>query len=93
MLATYGLRPHEVFRLDVTRYNRKTEVLRVADETKTGTRLVYPCPASWREIVVFLIGYLLVVHLAFVGPTQVNYFAAPLTDDAFLTLCVFCLPL
>lgn len=49
MLATYGLRPHEVFRLDLQRYSQTTEVLRVLDETKTGTRLVYPCPAQWRE--------------------------------------------
>ncbi len=49
MLATYGLRPHEVFRLDIQRYNQSTKVLRVLDETKTGARLVYPCPTYWRE--------------------------------------------
>ncbi|MBE9069597.1 hypothetical protein IQ260_23405 [Leptolyngbya cf. ectocarpi LEGE 11479] len=48
MLATYGLRPHEVFHIDVEQFTPETEVLRVADSTKTGTRLVYPCPASWR---------------------------------------------
>ncbi|MFG6107192.1 hypothetical protein D0962_20270 [Leptolyngbyaceae cyanobacterium CCMR0082] len=48
MIATYGLRPHEVFHVDVERFMADTEVLRVADNTKTGTRLVYPCPASWR---------------------------------------------
>jgi len=49
MLATYGLRPHEVFCLDTQRYNHSSEVLRVWNETKTGTRFVYPCRASWRE--------------------------------------------
>ncbi|UBF27449.1 hypothetical protein K9N68_05750 [Kovacikia minuta CCNUW1] len=49
MLATYGMRPHEIFRLDVQRYNHSTEVLRVFEETKTGTRLVYPCLPVWRE--------------------------------------------
>ena len=48
MIATYGLRPHEVFHIDVERFTADAEVLRVADTTKTGTRLVYPCPASWR---------------------------------------------
>lgn len=49
MLATYGLRPHEIFNLDVERFNRKTEALRVFDTTKTGQRLAYPCPSAWRE--------------------------------------------
>ena len=49
MLATYGLRPHEIFNLDVERFTRKTEALRVFDTTKTGQRLAYPCPSAWRE--------------------------------------------
>lgn len=49
MLATYGLRPHEIFNLDVERFTRKTEALRVFDTTKTGQRLAYPCPSAWRD--------------------------------------------
>lgn len=49
MIATYGLRPSEVFRLDTLRFTRHSEALRVLESTKTGARLTYPCPASWRE--------------------------------------------
>lgn len=49
MLAVYGLRPHEVFRLDLGRFTEQTEELRVLEETKTGARLVFPCPHGWRE--------------------------------------------
>jgi len=49
MLATYGLRPSEIFNLDLERYNQSTEALRVFDKTKTGARLTYPCPPNWRE--------------------------------------------
>ena len=49
MLATYGLRPHEVFRLDLDTFTEKSEALRVWNNTKTGARLTYPCPPSWRS--------------------------------------------
>jgi integrase len=49
MLATYGLRPHEPFNLDLERFIKETEALRVLKTTKTGARLTYPCPALWRE--------------------------------------------
>jgi len=49
MLAAYGLRPSEVFRLDLNRFTRETESLRVLENTKTGARLTFSCPASWRE--------------------------------------------
>ena len=49
MLATYGLRPSEVFRLDLERFTRETEALRVLEQTKTGARITYPCLPSWRE--------------------------------------------
>lgn len=45
MLATYGLRNHEVFRLDYQEIT-KTEVLRVLDG-KTGSRIVYPIYPEW----------------------------------------------
>jgi integrase len=49
MMATYGLRNHEVFRLDTSRLAEAPGVLRVLNETKTGERLVWPCPSSWWE--------------------------------------------
>jgi integrase len=45
MLATYGLRNHEVFRLDYQEIT-KSEVLRVLDG-KTGSRIVYPIYPEW----------------------------------------------
>jgi integrase len=47
MLATYGLRDHEVFRLDTSRLKEPPHVLEVLDNSKTGQRLVYPCPSGW----------------------------------------------
>jgi integrase len=49
MLATYGLRPHEIFNLDLERFTCQTKAIRVFDTTKTGQRLAYPCPSAWRE--------------------------------------------
>lgn len=49
MLASYGLRPHEVFHLDLERFTEQTEALRVLEQTKTGARLTYPCLPEWRE--------------------------------------------
>lgn len=49
VIATYGLRPSEIFNLDLERFTLKTEALRVFDETKTGARLTYPCLPGWRE--------------------------------------------
>lgn len=43
MMATYGLRNHEVFRLDLAAWPR----VRVAENTKTGFREVWPCYPEW----------------------------------------------
>lgn len=43
MLATYGLRPHEIFRLDLSSFPD----IRVLPETKTGERLVPPLYPDW----------------------------------------------
>lgn len=48
MLAVYGLRPHEVFHLDLERLRAREKGLRVLDG-KTGARLVFPFPLSWWE--------------------------------------------
>lgn len=49
MLATYGLRPHEIFHLDLERFSESTDELRVLETTKTGARLTFPCPSVWRS--------------------------------------------
>ncbi len=49
MLATYGLRDYEVFRLDTSRMKDPPYVVEVLDDSKTGQRLVYPCPSGWAE--------------------------------------------
>jgi integrase len=50
VMACYGIRPSELFDLDLDRISAKVEELRVLDETKTGTRLTYPCLTWWREL-------------------------------------------
>jgi integrase len=47
MMATYGIRNHEIFRLDMSRLAEEPGLIRVLGDTKTGERLVWPCPASW----------------------------------------------
>ena len=49
MIATYGLRPHEVFHLDTQELERGGRVLKVLDETKTGYREIYPLYPEWVE--------------------------------------------
>lgn len=50
MMAAYGLRPHEVFRLDMERF----PTIFVKPETKTGKatggRFVYPLPPEWVDL-------------------------------------------
>ena len=45
MMATYGLRNHEVFRIESYEFPRIT----VKEETKTGKRNCYPCLEQWIE--------------------------------------------
>ncbi|NJO50228.1 MAG: site-specific integrase [Leptolyngbyaceae cyanobacterium RM2_2_4] len=45
LIATYGIRPHEVFKSSFERF----PVLTVHDGTKTGYRLVYPYYPEWSE--------------------------------------------
>lgn len=44
-IACYGLRPHEVFHLDVSEF----PVIEVLEETKTGSRFTYPLYPEWAE--------------------------------------------
>jgi integrase len=45
LLATYGLRPHEIFDLQFDKY----PLLQVGEGTKTGSRLVYPLYPEWAQ--------------------------------------------
>jgi integrase len=47
MLATYGLRPHELFFLNCDRLTEEPAILEVLKETKTRDRIVYPLLGSW----------------------------------------------
>lgn len=49
MIATYGLRPHEVFRLDLDLLRAGDEVCHVGDDTKTGFRRTWPYHPEWVE--------------------------------------------
>ena len=46
MIAVYGLRPHEIFRLDTSDFPD----IRVLENSKTGTRIVTPIRPKWIEI-------------------------------------------
>lgn len=47
VIAAYGLRPHEVFRIDFDRLANGDRVLHVGENTKTGERLVWPFYPEW----------------------------------------------
>lgn len=49
MMACFGLRNHEVFRVDFDALRAGNPVLRVLEPTKTGERLVWPCYPEWFE--------------------------------------------
>ena len=50
MLATYGLRPHEVFKIvDTKGISTPNGKISVMDDSKTGRRDVLPQPDKWRE--------------------------------------------
>ncbi|MDG2989503.1 site-specific integrase [Candidatus Synechococcus calcipolaris G9] len=47
MLATYGLRPHEIFRLNYETLSQGDRIVQVQGNTKTGYRRVWPCYPEW----------------------------------------------
>ena len=49
MLATYGLRPHELFHLDLEEFSTGSGAVRVLQEAKTGTRRIWPLHPEWVE--------------------------------------------
>ena len=47
IIATFGIRPHEVFHLEnLSRLSEFPPILKIGEETKTKSRLVYPIPAN-----------------------------------------------
>lgn len=49
MMATYGLRPHECFRLDFDSLRSGCKIVMVQEKTKTGAREVWPFHPEWFE--------------------------------------------
>lgn len=49
MMATYGLRNHEVFKVDFELLRSGDPVLSVLDDTKTNAREVWACYPEWME--------------------------------------------
>ncbi len=50
MLATYDLRPHEVFRIANTKgIANDTGKITILEDSKTGRRDVWPLPNEWRS--------------------------------------------
>ncbi|MEH2319577.1 site-specific integrase [Nostoc sp.] len=47
MLATYGLRNHEVFRLDFVALANGNYIVSIGENSKTGSRRVWPCYPEW----------------------------------------------
>jgi hypothetical protein len=49
ILATYGLRTHEIRLLDCSKIKEPPHIVYVNEDSKTGARAVYPVPPSWVE--------------------------------------------
>ena len=49
LLATYGLRPHELWHLELEDLREGGWTIQVGHNTKTGIRKVWPYPAEWIE--------------------------------------------
>ncbi|ELR98891.1 hypothetical protein [Gloeocapsa sp. PCC 73106] len=49
LMATYGLRPHEAFRVDFERIKLGDQVIYVEEHTKTGSREVWPIYPEWYD--------------------------------------------
>ena len=48
IIACYGIRPHEIFHLDLSMMQEYPPALMVSEGTKTGSRLIYPLPDEKR---------------------------------------------
>jgi integrase len=49
LIAVYGLRPHELFHLDLTDLKNGDDFIRVGPKTKTGARIAFPLYTEWVE--------------------------------------------
>jgi integrase len=49
ILATYGIRPHELFHLDLSGLKENSGIISVGHHTKTGSRTAYPFHPEWVE--------------------------------------------
>ena len=49
MMATYGLRNHEIFYLDIESLQKAPGIVSVEDEAKTEAHRVWPCYPEWWE--------------------------------------------
>jgi integrase len=49
VIATYGLRPHEAFRLDLQRFQEHNPIVLTLPNTKTGSRMVWAFHPEWVE--------------------------------------------
>jgi integrase len=49
MMATYGLRNHEIFHLDLSNIEEDGQI-QVLNRTKSGSRKVWPCFPEWVEM-------------------------------------------
>jgi hypothetical protein len=49
-VATYGIRPHELFHLDTSNLESGGDSIRVLKDTKTGERVVHPLYPEWIEL-------------------------------------------
>jgi integrase len=47
MFAIWGIRPHELFRMDTSNINNEVPTIEILANSKTGRRKVYPC---WSEL-------------------------------------------
>ncbi len=50
MLVCYGIRPHEVFRCDCSEVGNYPPVLKILENSKTGSRIVLPIPDEKRVV-------------------------------------------
>ncbi len=47
MMAAYGIRPHELFSLDLEDFLGGSDKVRVTGDTKTGQRVIFPLQQGW----------------------------------------------
>ena len=69
IIATFGIRPHEIFHLDISRLWEYPPILQVGEKTKTNYRLVYPIPNE-RWVTNWNLGECLMPNIAVEGKSN-----------------------